>query len=70
MNGVRYVPMKINGQELDFIFDTGASSICISTLIEATIVENPQAECLLGQTVLSRFGKYIIDNQKNEIIFE
>ncbi|MDR1810326.1 MAG: FHA domain-containing protein [Prevotella sp.] len=118
-NGVRYIPVKINGQELDFVLDTGASSICISTLeaallykkgvfsekdiidyeqfvtasgeisvgakiilktvkigdkelngIEATIVENPRAECLLGQTVLSKFGKYTIDNQNNEIIFE
>jgi aspartyl protease family protein len=118
-NGVHYIPMKINGQELDFIFDTGASSICISTLealglvkngllsendilgeqgftdatgrisvgvrinlktvqignkeltdVEATVIENPLAECLLGQTVLSRFGKYTIDNQHNEIIFE
>jgi len=117
--GVRYVPMKINGQELSFVFDTGASSICISTLeaailvkngllsedniigqqgyidangrfsvgtvinldsvqignrklenVEATIIENPRAECLLGQTVLSRFGKYTIDNEKNEIVFE
>jgi len=118
-NGVRYIPMKINGQELDFVFDTGASSICISSLeasvlvkngtlsrsdiigedlfmdatgrisvgakinlktvqignkelknVEATVVENPNAACLLGQTVLSRFGKYTIDNQNNEIIFE
>ena len=118
-NGVLYVPMKINGQELDFVFDTGASSICISTLeaavlvkngsltaddligeqgfvdatgrisvgarinlktvkignrelnnVEATIIENPSAECLLGQTVLSRFGAYTIDNTKKEIIFE
>jgi aspartyl protease family protein len=118
-NGVRYIPMKINGQELDFIFDTGASSICISTLeaallykkgvfsendiidyerfitasgaisvgakiilktvqigdktlsdIEATIIENPRAECLLGQSVLSRFGTYKIDNNKQEITFE
>jgi aspartyl protease family protein len=118
-NGVRYIPVKINGQELDFVFDTGASSICISTLeaallykkgvfsesdiidyerfitasgaisvgakiilktvqigdktlsnVEATIIENPRAECLLGQSVLSRFGKYTIDNQRNEIVFE
>jgi clan AA aspartic protease (TIGR02281 family) len=118
-NGVRYIPMKINGQELDFVFDTGASSICISTLeaailakngllsendvigeqgfvdatgrfsvgtkinlktvkigdrelnnVEATIIENPGAECLLGQTVLSRFGTYKIDNTKKEIVFE
>lgn len=118
-NGVRYIPMKINGQELNFVFDTGASSICISTIeaillvkngsltendvigqqgftdatgrisvgakinlrtvqignkvlnnVEAIIIENPGAECLLGQTVLSRFGKYTIDNQQNEIIFK
>ncbi|GHT52025.1 hypothetical protein AGMMS49982_11180 [Bacteroidia bacterium] len=118
-NGVRYIPMKINGQELDFVFDTGASSICISNLearilvkngllsnddvigeqkfktasgeistgttislksvkigdrelhfVEATVIDNPQADCLLGQTVLSRFGTYTIDNAKKEIIFE
>jgi len=118
-NGVRYIPMKINGQELNFVFDTGASSICISTLeaivlvkndllsesdiigqegyidanggfsvgtkinlktvqignkelqnVDATIIENPNAACLLGQTVLSRFGRYTIDNKKNEIIFK
>lgn len=30
--GEYYVPMRVNGQELKFIFDTGASSICISSL--------------------------------------
>lgn len=30
--GVYYVPMRINGQELEFVFDTGASSIQISQL--------------------------------------
>jgi|GEM_PF-5797461 len=118
-NGVLYIPMKINGQELSFVFDTGASSICISTLealvliknglltesdilgqqgfadatgrisvgtkinlktvqignkelknVEATIIENPSAVCLLGQTALSQFGTYKIDNSKKEIIFE
>jgi aspartyl protease family protein len=118
-HGNCYVPVKINGQELKFVFDTGASSILISSLeatllvkngtlkrtdvideeiygtasgdiavgvkimlktvqigdrelkdIEATVVENSNASCLLGQTVLSRFGKYTIDNQNNEIIFE
>jgi len=117
-NGVRHIPVKINGQELNFVFDTGAASICISTLeaivlvkngllskddiigqegmidatggfsvntkinlrkvaigdkelynVEAVVIENPGAVCLLGQTVLSRFGKYTIDNQNNEIIF-
>jgi clan AA aspartic protease (TIGR02281 family) len=118
-NGVRYIPAKVNGQELDFVFDTGASSICISTLeamilfkndklvredfigeeyfqdatgkisagtkiklrtvtlgnrvltnVEATIIENPKAECLFGQSVLEKFGSYKIDNIKKEIVFE
>jgi len=118
-NGVCYIPMKINGQELNFIFDTGAANICISTLeamvlvkngllsrsdiigqtgminangefsvntkinlmkvqignrelnnVEAIVIENPGAVCLLGQSVLSRFGKYTIDNDNNEIIFK
>ncbi|MFV0182697.1 retroviral-like aspartic protease family protein [Empedobacter falsenii] len=30
-NGVRYVWIEINGIKLKFIFDTGASSICISS---------------------------------------
>ena len=117
--GVRFVPMKINGQELNFVFDTGAASICFSVLeaellekngylsqanvigwdrmidangdisivlrvnlekviigdreltdVEAIISEKSSAPCLLGQTVLSRFGKYTIDNVNNEIIFE
>lgn len=29
-NGVYYVPCKINGVEMDFVFDTGASDITIS----------------------------------------
>lgn len=29
--GVYYVPIIVNGLNLDFIFDTGASSICISS---------------------------------------
>ena len=31
-----------------------------------TFIENPHAECLLGQTILSRFGQYTIDNLNNE----
>jgi aspartyl protease family protein len=30
-NGVRYVWVEVNGIKLRFIFDTGASSLCIST---------------------------------------
>jgi aspartyl protease family protein len=118
-NGVRYIPAKINGQELNFVFDTGASNICISVLeamvlikngtltredfigkehfidatgrvsagakislrtvsigdrelnnVDAIVVENPEALCLLGQSVLEKFGSYKIDNIKDEIIFE
>ncbi|MDR0606312.1 MAG: FHA domain-containing protein [Bacteroidales bacterium] len=118
-NGVRYILVKINGQELPFVFDTGASDICISTLeaamlikngtlirsdvigenyfmdatgevsvgakinlrtvtlgnrelnnVEATVIDNPEAVCLLGQSVLKRFGSYTIDNTKGEIIFK
>ena len=36
-NGVRYVWIEINGIKLRFIFDTGASSICISPA-EATVL--------------------------------
>lgn len=36
-NGVRYVWVEINGIKLRFIFDTGASSICISPA-EATVL--------------------------------
>ena len=36
-NGVKYVWVEINGLKLRFIFDTGASSICISSL-EASVL--------------------------------
>jgi aspartyl protease family protein len=36
-NGVKYVGIEINGLKLKFIFDTGASSICISSA-EATVL--------------------------------
>ena len=36
-NGVKYVWIEINGLKLKFIFDTGASSICISSA-EATVL--------------------------------
>ena len=36
-NGVKYVWIEINGLKLKFIFDTGASSICISPS-EATVL--------------------------------
>lgn len=36
-NGVRYVWIEVNGIRLRFIFDTGASSICLSQ-VEATVL--------------------------------
>ncbi|HPL05534.1 MAG TPA: retropepsin-like aspartic protease [Bacteroidales bacterium] len=36
-NGVKYVWIEVNGLKLKFIFDTGASSICISSA-EATVL--------------------------------
>jgi aspartyl protease family protein len=36
-NGVRYVWIEVNGIRLRFIFDTGASNICISS-IEASVL--------------------------------
>ncbi len=36
-NGVFLVPITVNGLNLDFIFDTGASSICLSS-IEAMVM--------------------------------
>ena len=36
-NGVKYVWVEINGLKLRFVFDTGASSICISSL-EASLL--------------------------------
>lgn len=36
-NGVFLVPITVNGLNLDFIFDTGASSICLSS-VEAMVM--------------------------------
>jgi aspartyl protease family protein len=38
--------------------------------VKATIIDNPYAELLLGQSILSQFGKYTIDNKNNELILE
>ena len=61
-DGLYYVPIRVNGQELKFIFDTGASSICISSLeanlllkqgqiIEDDIVGDVQSLIADGSTV-------------------
>jgi aspartyl protease family protein len=48
--------IKIGGKELNNV--------------RATVVGNDVAPLLLGQSVLSKFGSYKIDNVKNEIIFK
>src|SRR5690606_16059600 len=117
--GVYLIPAEVNGSNMDFIFDTGASSISISETeaiflikqgkiteedilgkiqfqdatgnisegtrinlkkvkignktiydVEASVVHNLEAPLLLGQSVLSRFGKLTIDYNRNEIIFD
>ena len=37
--GVYYIPCKVNGKPLDFIFDTGASSVCISKELASSLME-------------------------------
>ena len=40
--GVYYVPMRVNGQELEFCFDTGAGTIYISRLEVALLLKQGQ----------------------------
>jgi aspartyl protease family protein len=117
--GVYHIPCKINGTEMEFVFDTGASDITMSLTealflekqgkltdddftgtqryeladgsiiegatvnlrtveiggrilhnIQASITNNMEASLLLGQSVLSEFGKVSIDYKRNEITFE
>jgi len=119
VNGVYEIPMEVNGSNMNFIFDTGASDITISSLeaiflykqgtlskedilgfqeyqiadgsisqgtvvnlrtikignktfknIKASIVSNPEAPLLFGQSALANFGKVSIDYKRNEITFE
>lgn len=49
--GVYLVPIKVNGLDLKFIFDTGASSICISAAEAAVMVRQGKIteDDILGQ---------------------
>ena len=53
--GVRHVWIEINGIRLRFIFDTGASSICISPA---------EAEVLFRQGI----GDLVLDNVKATVV--
>jgi clan AA aspartic protease (TIGR02281 family) len=115
-SGIYEVSCKINELPLNFIFDTGASDISISTTeaqfmlkngylkaedfvgkqsymdangnieigtkiifktvnfggiilknVGASVVNNKKAPLLFGQSALSKYGKIIIDNQKNTL---
>ena len=115
--GVYFVPVNINGVDMEFIIDTGASIVSLSMLeaaflykqgrltnediigegefvdatgrvstnaiinlkdvtlggitihdVKASVSESQEAPLLLGQTVLSRFGKVTIDYDHNRVI--
>jgi aspartyl protease family protein len=118
-SGAYYVMAKINGVEMKFILDTGASVVSISIVeaeflykqgkldqsdilgqgqlvdatggisnntiinlrnvtigsttihnVQAAVSDNQEAPLLLGQTVLSRFGKMTVDYTNRQLIFE
>jgi clan AA aspartic protease (TIGR02281 family) len=111
VNGVYQIPCKVNGIEMKFIFDTGASDISISKTeanflakqgllkeddiigkqkyriadgsisegtkiiireikikdifindVNATVIDNDNAPLLFGQSALSKFGRFEIEN--------
>ena len=115
--GVYYVPVNINGVDMEFIIDTGASIVSLSMVeaaflykqgrlsnediigegqfvdatgrvttnaiinlrdvtvggitihdVKASVSEQQEAPLLLGQTVLSRFGKVTIDYDHGRLI--
>ncbi len=117
--GVLKIPVSVNGQEMFFIFDTGASDVLISSLeatflikegklskddvigereymdasgnvnagtlinlkeikigeaklqnVVASVVDNPKAPLLLGQSALKRFFKVSVDYAAQEVVFE
>lgn len=115
-NGLYFIPCKVNGLDLDFIFDTGATDVTISLTeanymfkngllkttdiisktkfttadgsiangtniilkelrvgpfvlnnVNASVVHSLNAPLLLGQTVLSKFGKFSFDYQTKQL---
>lgn len=115
-NGVYYIPCKVNGLQLNFIFDTGASDVCLSLTeavfmlkngylseddlqgssyytiangevaegtivilrelqignfilynVKASIIHNLDAPLLLGQSALSKLGKFNFDYSNSRL---
>lgn len=66
-SGVYYIPCKVNGQSLEFIFDTGASSVCISKELASSLFEKG---LLLKQDIIGTGTSEIADGSivKNTII--
>lgn len=63
-DGVYYIPAKINGQELEFVFDTGASMVSISQ-VEATLLWKQgklKEEDILGEAKSSIADGSIVSN--------
>lgn len=50
--GVYFVPIKVNGLDLEFIFDTGASTLCISSAEAVVMLRQGQIDedDILGQS--------------------
>lgn len=62
--GVYYIPARINGQELEFIFDTGASAVLISQ-VEATLLWKQgrlSEEDILGEVQSSIADGSVVNN--------
>ena len=51
-SGVYFVPIKVNGLDLEFIFDTGASTLCISSAEAVVMLRQGQIDedDILGQS--------------------
>jgi len=63
-SGTFTVPVKINGVEFNFVFDTGASSVCISISEAIYLLKNGRLaeEDLLGMTTAQIANGEIIEN--------
>lgn len=57
-HGVYYIPARINGQELEFVFDTGASGVLISQ-VEATLLWKQGK--LTEEDILGKVQNFIAD---------
>ena len=64
-NSVYYVPCKINGLEADFIFDTGAATICLSSFFAQQLIETGQ---LSKNDIVGTGTSKIADGSTNDVL--